>query len=104
MEYYQTNSDNYSTFTDHQTPNMDAYDIQQQLGAVIAMSQIESNTNGIKTHKHLPCILTAQEVSETGLKLGEMNQKLLQKIEELTLYIIQQQKEINTLKLQIQRY
>jgi len=56
----------------------------------------------IKKNNHLPGIPTAEEVSETGLKLGEMNQKLLQKVEELTLYIIEQNKEISRLKEEIQ--
>jgi hypothetical protein len=42
--------------------------------------------------------ITKAEVAEHGIKLGEMNTKLLKKIEELTLYIIQQQKEIDELK------
>ncbi len=37
-------------------------------------------------------------VKENGVKLGEMNKKLLQKVEELTLYVIEQQKEIEALK------
>ena len=52
----------------------------------------------IKTHKHLPGIAPANEMENEGLELGEMNIKLLQKIEELTLYMIQQQKEIENLK------
>ena len=41
---------------------------------------------------------TLGEVEENGVSLGEMDSKLLQKIEELTLYLIEQQKEIKTLK------
>lgn len=48
--------------------------------------------NFIKTHQHLPEIPSAAEVAKEGLDLGEINKKLLQKIEELTLYQIQQQK------------
>lgn len=44
----------------------------------------------IKKHKHLPDIPSEAEVMEDGLDLGEMNKKLLQKIEELTLHLIQQ--------------
>ncbi|HEU4555608.1 MAG TPA: hypothetical protein VFS25_22370 [Chitinophaga sp.] len=46
----------------------------------------------VKQNKHLPDIPTAQDVQENGQDLGEMNKKLLQKVEELTLYIIQLQK------------
>ncbi len=52
----------------------------------------------IKENKHLPEIASAKEMEVDGLKLAEMNIKLLQKIEELTLYTIQQQKEIDSIK------
>jgi hypothetical protein len=52
----------------------------------------------IKLNKHLPEIPTAQEVKENGILLGEMNAKLLQKIEELTLYVIDLQKKIDSLE------
>ncbi|WP_163408513.1 hypothetical protein [Flavobacterium ajazii] len=45
----------------------------------------------INTNGHLQNIPSACEVEENGILLGEMNAKLLQKIEELTLYIIQQE-------------
>ena len=48
----------------------------------------------IKEKGHLKDIPSAKEVEENGIFLGEMDAKLLQKIEELTLYTIQQQKEI----------
>ena len=48
----------------------------------------------IKENKHLPEIPTTKEVSENGVSVGEMNAKLLQKIEELTLHTIKQQKLI----------
>ena len=52
----------------------------------------------IKENKHLPDIPTAKEVEENGVSLGEMQTKLLQKIEELTLYVIEQNKSIEELK------
>lgn len=52
----------------------------------------------IKKHKHLPEIPSTSEVHQEGLDLAQMDAKLLQKIEELTLYVIQQQKEIEVLK------
>ena len=51
----------------------------------------------IKENKHLPEIASADEMKKDGINLSEMNIKLLQKIEELTLYTIEQQK--NTEKL-----
>lgn len=55
----------------------------------------------IRENQHLPEIPSASEVATKGLNLGEMNAKLLKKIEELTLYIINQNKkqEIQNKKL-----
>lgn len=52
----------------------------------------------VATNRHLPDIPSAKEVEENGVDLGEMNAKLLQKVEELTLYVIDLQKQINELK------
>ncbi len=49
--------------------------------------------NYIQENKHLPEIPTTEEVQENGISVGEMNAKLLQKIEELTLYLIELNKE-----------
>jgi hypothetical protein len=54
----------------------------------------------IKNNKHLPEIASAKEMEENGLFLAEMNIKLLQKIEELTLYTIQQEKRIKILEIE----
>ena len=52
----------------------------------------------IEENQHLPNVPTAAEVETNGVNLGEMNAVLLNKIEELTLYIIDLQKQINELK------
>ena len=52
----------------------------------------------IKMNGHLPDIPSAEIIEENGVNLGEMNKKLLQKIEELTLHLIRQEKEITELK------
>jgi len=52
----------------------------------------------IKQNSHLPEIPSAKEVEANGLMLGEMNMSLLKKIEELTLYMIQQNKVMNELQ------
>jgi hypothetical protein len=49
----------------------------------------------IKTNGHLPEIPKAEEVQQYGVNLGEMQTKLLQKVEELTLYVIEQNKKID---------
>jgi hypothetical protein len=51
----------------------------------------------IKENKHLPEIASADEMKKEGMNLSEMNIKLLQKIEELTLYTIDQQKKTENL-------
>ncbi|WP_461630264.1 hypothetical protein [Labilibaculum euxinus] len=55
---------------------------------------IEELEGYIIENKHLPEIVTAKEMQENGVNQSEMNQKLLQKIEELTLYTIAQEKKI----------
>lgn len=57
----------------------------------------------ILEHKHLPDMPSAEEVEKNGADLGEINKKLLQKIEELTLHLIQQQKEITALKERMEK-
>jgi Phage T4 tail fibre len=53
----------------------------------------------IKKNNHLPNIPSAQEVKENGgIELGEMNAKLLEKVEELTLYVIELKKENEEIK------
>lgn len=59
--------------------------------------------NFIKTNKHLPNIPSAAEVEKNGLEVGDMQKRMMEKIEELTLYIIQQQTEIDELKVLIKR-
>lgn len=56
----------------------------------------------VKTNKHLPGIPSASQIEENGISIGEMQNKLLQKIEELTLYVIEQQKEIERQKIKIE--
>lgn len=48
----------------------------------------------IEEHKHLPGIPSEKEVKENGIGLADMTTKLLQKVEELTLYTIQQQEQL----------
>ena len=48
----------------------------------------------IKTDKHLPGIPSAAEVAEHGVSVGEMQSRLLAKVEELTLHLIAQEKQL----------
>jgi len=59
------------------------------------LAELEQN---IKAYKHLPGIPSEQDVAAQGIGLGEMQAKLLAKIEELALHEIEQEKEIVLLK------
>jgi hypothetical protein len=69
------------------------------------LRSIEELENYINENKHLPGIAPASQVEKDGLKVAEMNKAMMEKIEELTLYVIQLskdnkklQQEINALK------
>jgi hypothetical protein len=69
------------------------FDDQYQLMSLDELSEF------IKTNKHLPNIPSEAEVMKEGnFDLGEMNKILLEKIEELTLYILQQEERIKALE------
>jgi hypothetical protein len=55
----------------------------------------------IAVNKHLPDIPSAEQFKEDGYKVGEMNELLLRKIEELTLYVISLKKENEDLRQMI---
>ncbi|MBL7921421.1 MAG: hypothetical protein JNJ40_13975 [Bacteroidia bacterium] len=52
----------------------------------------------VQKNKHLPGVPSAEEVVENGIDMATMDAKLLEKIEELTLYVIKLEKEMNELK------
>ncbi|TCC97694.1 hypothetical protein [Pedobacter hiemivivus] len=58
-----------------------------------ALPTLQETEKHIKEKGHLPGIPSAEEVNTNGIDLGEMNAKLLKKIEELTLYLIEMKKE-----------
>jgi trimeric autotransporter adhesin len=62
------------------------------------LSEIE---NFIKLNKHLPGIPSAEHVKQEGIEVGETNALLLKKIEELTLYLINTDKEIKALQKKV---
>lgn len=67
------------------------------------LKDLEEVESFIKDNKHLPDVPSEKEVLENGIQLGEMDAKLLQKIEELTLYMIEQNKTIKELQTIIKR-
>ena len=62
---------------------------------LMPLGELESFIN---CNKHLPGVPSAEEVEKEGADLGEMNRVLMEKVEELTLYIIDLQKQIDELK------
>ena len=62
------------------------------------LAEVESFT---KINNHLPNVPSAKEMQQNGVSLGEMSNVLLQKIEELTLYVIEQNKKIEALEAKL---
>ncbi|WP_240543515.1 TMF family protein [Spirosoma foliorum] len=60
-----------------------------------SLSDVESY---IKTHRHLPGVPSANDVAKQGIDVGKMDAKLLEKIEELTLYMLELKKENQEMK------
>lgn len=52
----------------------------------------------IDVNKHLPNIPPASQIEKEGIQLGDMSKRLIEKVEELTLYIIQLQEQVDTMK------
>ena len=65
------------------------------------LKSLKEVQNYIQEHGHLPNIPSAKEMEVNGVQLGEMNMKLLEKIEELTLYILNQQARIDKMETQL---
>ncbi len=66
-----------------------------------SLRPLEEVENFVIAHSHLPEMPSAKDVSRDGQDLGEMNRLLLQKVEELTLYLISQQKTLQSQQSQI---
>lgn len=64
---------------------------------------LEDVEKHIKQKRHLPEIASAKEMEKEGVNIGEFQIKLLQKIEELTLYSIEQNKKIKELEDKIEK-
>ncbi|WP_228457056.1 hypothetical protein [Chryseobacterium sp. LAM-KRS1] len=58
------------------------------------LPRLEDVEKHIKERKHLPDIASAEKMTKEGVNIGEFQIKLLQKIEELTLYSIEQNKQL----------
>jgi hypothetical protein len=58
------------------------------------LSSLPALEEYVRRNKHLPEIPTAEEIKEKGLSLGEMNTLMLKKVEELTLHLIEMNKQL----------
>lgn len=67
-------------------------------GDGFALPTLEQTEEYIKDNGHLPGVPSAKEIEEQGLNLGEMNKILMQKVEELTLQVIELNKKVKELK------
>ncbi len=56
----------------------------------------------IQKNQHLPDVPSAKEIHEKGIDLGEMHKIQMQKIEELTLYLLEMKKENDSLKKRLE--
>lgn len=65
-----------------------------------SMHSISELKEFIEENKHLPGIPSAAEVEKEGISVGKMQTRMMEKIEELSLYIIQLQSQIDELKAQ----
>lgn len=68
-----------------------------------SLPSLNSLSRYIKANHHLPEMPSADSVEKKGLDLGSNQTLLLKKIEELTLYVLQQQKELTALKKKIRQ-
>lgn len=62
------------------------------------LKTLDEVENFIRRHKHLPNIPSAEEIEKNGLHVGDVQKRMMEKIEELTLYMIDLKKEIEQLK------
>ncbi|WP_410222295.1 hypothetical protein [Pedobacter sp.] len=58
------------------------------------LTDLKETAEFIKKNKHLPGVPSAAEAEKEGIELGEMNKVLLKKIEELTLHLIEKDKQL----------
>jgi hypothetical protein len=80
------------------------YTGKSELKSDYVMPTLAEVADFTKRNNHLPHVPSAKEMQEKGISVGEMSNILLQKIEELTLYTIEQQKELERLKTENENY
>lgn len=66
------------------------------------LPSLQEVQNYISKHQHLPDVPSAEEVVRNGVDVGEMNKVLLKKVEELTLYLLQEHETVVQLKQELE--
>jgi hypothetical protein len=66
------------------------------------LMSLEELRQSVEENNHLPGLPSAAEVAEKGILLGDMQTKLLEKVEELTLYTLQQDEQIEQLQQKLE--
>jgi hypothetical protein len=66
-----------------------------------ALPTLEAVKSHIRIHKHLPDVPSAAEITAKGLELNSFSMSLLRKVEELTLYVIEQNETIQHLQTRL---
>jgi hypothetical protein len=66
-----------------------------------SLRSLEEVESFVKANQHLPGIPSAKIIQESGWEIGEMSNKLLEKVEELTLYIIELKKENDSIRKEL---
>lgn len=79
------------------------YEGDSKLKPSYSMPSLEEVEVYTKANKHLPEVPSAQDFKDNGMDLKKMNMVLLQKIEELTLYTIEQEKRIKALENKVSK-
>ena len=64
---------------------------------LLSLEEVEAH---IRSNGHLPNIPSATEVKENGITVGDMQRRMMEKIEELTLHLIEQDKQIKAFQKQ----
>ncbi len=77
------------------------YDNHSSIREDYSMMNLNELETFVRENKHLPEIPSGDQMTQDGITLGDFQMKLLQKIEELTLYAISQHKELEKIKSQI---
>lgn len=104
--FIESNGDMLFNYYNHKNVVFDCNIICKQLDVVpdyvfensYDLMTLEELEQFVKKNHHLPEIPSAQQIEKEGFNLADNQLKLLKKVEELTLYIIEQQKELDSMK------